>query len=77
MRSVRAQPPRSSAVDIDRELTAREQQLLDYLAQGLTNREIAEKLELALPTIKNSISRLFGKMHVRNRLEAVATREAG
>jgi two-component system nitrate/nitrite response regulator NarL len=77
MRSVRAQPPRSSAIDIDRELTAREQQLLDYLAQGLTNREIADKLELALPTIKNSISRLFAKMHVRNRLEAVATREAG
>jgi len=55
-------------------LNEREHQMLDYAAQGLNNSEIAAKCNLALPTVKNCMSRIFQKLHVRNRAEAIAVR---
>ncbi|WP_088346427.1 MULTISPECIES: response regulator transcription factor [Rhodomicrobium] len=60
-------PPRAK-------LNEREQQMLDYAAQGLTNGEIAARCNLALPTVKNCMSRIFQKLQVRNRAEAIAVR---
>lgn len=54
------------------ELSSRERQMLDLACTGLTNSEIAGRLNLALPTVKNSMSRIFDKLGVRNRAEAVA-----
>jgi two-component system nitrate/nitrite response regulator NarL len=54
------------------ELSARERQMLDLASTGLTNSEIATRLNLALPTVKNAMSRIFDKLGVRNRAEAIA-----
>lgn len=60
------------------ELTEREQEVLDLLAAGASNREIAEKLFLAEGTVKNHVSNILGKLHAANRTHAVAlAREQG
>ena len=52
-------------------LSFREQQLLDHITKGYTNREIANKLGLTVGTTKVYLTQLFKKMRVRNRLQAV------
>ncbi|MFH1184988.1 MAG: response regulator transcription factor [Chloroflexota bacterium] len=52
------------------ELTPRETEILQLVAQGLTNREIGERLSLAEKTIKHYMTNVLGKLHVRSRLEA-------
>ena len=59
-------------------LTARELEVLRLIAQGLSNREIGERLFLALSTIKGHNRIIFDKLHVQSRTEAVArARELG
>jgi DNA-binding NarL/FixJ family response regulator len=53
-------------------LTSREREVLGFLSRGLTNREIALKLDLSIKTVKQHTSLLFAKMGVRNRVEAAA-----
>ena len=53
-------------------LTAREVEVLHCLSEGLTNKEIARRLGLQEVTIKMHTSRLFGKLGVRNRVQAVS-----
>ncbi|HVB98503.1 MAG TPA: response regulator transcription factor [Candidatus Dormibacteraeota bacterium] len=50
-------------------LTARERQILSAVVQGLTNREIAEKLSISEDTVKHHMSRVFDKVGVSHRLE--------
>ncbi len=52
-------------------LTERELAILALIAEGATNREIAEHLALSEQTIKNSLSVLYQKIGVKNRAEAV------
>lgn len=52
------------------ELTPREEQILQGIAQGLSNREIGEKLNIAEKTVKNYVTNVLQKLHVRNRVEA-------
>ena len=60
------------------ELTTRERQILDLLAQGLTNQAIAEKLVLSPKTIRNHVSNIFSKLQVASRSEAIIkARDAG
>jgi DNA-binding NarL/FixJ family response regulator len=60
------------------ELTPREREILELLAQGLTNIAIAEKLVLSPKTIRNQVSNLFSKLQVATRSEAVIkARQAG
>ncbi|MEM7114323.1 MAG: LuxR C-terminal-related transcriptional regulator [Chloroflexota bacterium] len=59
-------------------LSQRELEVLQLIAQGLSNREISERLFLALSTVKGHNRILFGKLHVQRRTEAVArARELG
>ncbi|MFW6097037.1 MAG: LuxR C-terminal-related transcriptional regulator [Chloroflexota bacterium] len=59
-------------------LTARELEVLALVAQGLSNREIGERLFIALNTVKGHNRRIFGKLQVGRRTEAVArARELG
>jgi LuxR family maltose regulon positive regulatory protein len=59
-------------------LSQRELEILHLLAQGLSNREIGERLYLALDTIKGHNRQIFGKLQVQRRIEAVArARELG
>lgn len=52
------------------ELTEREREILQLVAQGLTNREIGERLHLAEKTVKHYMTNVLGKLHVRSRVEA-------
>jgi DNA-binding NarL/FixJ family response regulator len=54
------------------ELSEREQQVLDLLAQGLIYKEIAEKLNIGYETVHTYIRRIYEKLQVRTRTEAVA-----
>lgn len=51
-------------------LTAREEQILKLIAQGLSNREIGDALNIAEKTVKNNVTNVFQKLQVRNRVEA-------
>jgi DNA-binding CsgD family transcriptional regulator len=50
--------------------TARDRQLLQLLGEGLSNREIAERLGLAVKTVKNYVSTLLAKLNLTNRTQA-------
>ena len=52
-------------------LTAREREVLELIATGLTNDEIAERLVLGAGTIKTHVNHIFLKLGIRNRAEAV------
>ena len=59
-------------------LSQRESEILILLAKGLSNRDIGERLFLALDTIKGHNRRIFDKLHVQSRTEAIArARELG
>jgi DNA-binding NarL/FixJ family response regulator len=59
-------------------LTAREREVLDLVARGLTNTAIARRLALSEKTVRNNVSNVFAKLGVENRSAAVATaRDAG
>ncbi len=52
-------------------LTERELEILRLMAQGLNNKQIAERLHLAHGTVKNYVSRILAKLGVENRAQAV------
>jgi DNA-binding NarL/FixJ family response regulator len=52
-------------------LSAREQQVLDYLAKGFLYREIAEELKITYATVHTHVRHIYEKLHVRSRTEAV------
>ncbi len=59
-------------------LSERELEVLRYVADGLTNREIADRLYLSLNTVKVHARNIFGKLDANNRTQAVArAREMG
>ncbi|HVL59301.1 MAG TPA: alpha/beta fold hydrolase [Burkholderiaceae bacterium] len=59
-------------------LTAGERRLLDHLASGLDNAQIAARLGLAEKTVRNTITRIFDKLAVENRAQAIVlARDAG
>ena len=51
-------------------ITARELEILELIAQGLSNREIAEKLFVSENTVKTHSSRLFDKLNAKRRTQA-------
>jgi DNA-binding NarL/FixJ family response regulator len=59
-------------------ITERERQVLQLLAEGRSNKEIAARLELSPNTVKTHIARLFEKLRVTRRTEAILlARELG
>jgi DNA-binding NarL/FixJ family response regulator len=60
------------------ELTPREQEILELVAQGLTNSAIAERFVVSPKTVRNQVSSIFGKLQVTDRAQAIVkAREAG
>jgi len=57
---------------VESQLTFREQEVLQLVAQGLSNAEIATKLVVSENTVKTHIKNILGKLHMKNRREAVA-----
>jgi len=60
------------------ELTIREREVLDLIAEGLDNTEIAVRLVLSPKTVRNHITNIFSKLQVENRAQAIVqARDAG
>lgn len=60
------------------ELTPRERDVLEMIAQGLDNTQIAERLVVSQKTVRNHISHIFQKLMVKNRPQAIVlARQAG
>lgn len=52
-------------------LTSREKEILDSLARGKMNKEVANELEISLGTVRKHIQHIYEKLHVNTRVEAV------
>jgi DNA-binding NarL/FixJ family response regulator len=52
-------------------LSDREMQVLEHLAKGLLNKEIADIMNISIFTVKNHIANIYVKLHVQNRSEAI------
>jgi DNA-binding NarL/FixJ family response regulator len=64
---------RTAAVDRSRyRLSAREAEIMDLIASGMTNQEIAATCFISEKTVKNHINRIFAKLHSTSRAEAAA-----
>ena len=60
------------------ELTSREHEVFDLIARGLSNDRIAAQLFISPKTVRNHITRIFGKLDIKSRAMAIVTaREAG
>ena len=57
-------------------LSRRELEVMRLIAQGLSNQEISERLVLAVETVKGHNKKIFGKLQVQRRTEAVARAHA-
>jgi DNA-binding NarL/FixJ family response regulator len=66
------QRPASSSAQPADDLSPREKEVLDCLAQGFLYKEIAEKLGISYETVHTYIRRIYEKLQVRTRTEAVA-----
>jgi DNA-binding NarL/FixJ family response regulator len=58
----------ASPVDV---LTNRENEILQLLAKGLLYKEIAEQLQITSGTVRQHIHKIYEKLHVQNRTEAI------
>lgn len=61
-----------AAAEPAEELSPREQEVLDLLSQGFMYKEISDKLGISFETVRTYIRRIYEKLHVRTRTEAVA-----
>ena len=59
-----------TATDSSERLTEREHEVLHLIAEGLNNREIAEKLFISEKTVKTHVSNILGKLGVADRTQA-------
>jgi len=59
-----------STGDLRVALSAREMEVLKFLAKGLSNKDIAGRMRLSPSTVKRHVENIFRKLHVTNRVEA-------
>jgi DNA-binding NarL/FixJ family response regulator len=52
-------------------LTERESEILSFLSQGYANKEIADKMNISVPTVRTHLRHIYEKLHVRSRTEAL------
>jgi DNA-binding NarL/FixJ family response regulator len=67
---VRGPDPGSAPAELD-ELTPREAEVLTLIAHGLSNTEIADQLVVGEATVKTHVGRIFSKLDLRDRAQAV------
>ncbi len=68
--AMKADASKARIDDLSQVLTEREQEVLELVAEGLTNKEIARKLEISPATVKVHVERLIGKLGVADRTQA-------
>ena len=61
---------RSSNLPVSNELTERECEVLGWIANGMSNREIAEKMIISEKTVKTHVSNILSKLHLEDRTQA-------
>ncbi|HMN31529.1 MAG TPA: response regulator transcription factor, partial [Caldilineaceae bacterium] len=66
----RAAPDKEGGRELFAPLSAREMEILTYIIQGLSNKEIARGLKISQQTVKNHISNLLRKVGVEDRTQA-------
>lgn len=66
-----SEPPADYAVH---ECTEREREIVDLLLQGMTNKQIAERLGIAVDTVKKHLQHVYKKLGVRRRVLLIADR---
>ncbi|HHS88946.1 MAG TPA: response regulator transcription factor [Rhodobacteraceae bacterium] len=64
------QQPNKAERDPIEDLTKRETDILQRVARGLSNREVADELDLQEKTVKHYMTTILAKLHARNRVEA-------
>lgn len=62
----RPSPNRHDALN----LSPREEELLEFLSKGYSNKEIADQIQLSVETVRSYLKHIYEKMHVRSRTEA-------
>jgi DNA-binding NarL/FixJ family response regulator len=65
-----AEPQVASELELEQELSPRELEVLQLVARGLDNSEIAEELSISPRTAKNHVSNILSKLEVPNRIQA-------
>jgi DNA-binding NarL/FixJ family response regulator len=65
-------PAPAAAPLLSTSLSARERELLELVASGLTNKSIARRLDLSINTVKYHLASIFAKLDARTRAEAVS-----
>jgi DNA-binding NarL/FixJ family response regulator len=63
---------RAGETTVARQLTARQREVMELVGEGLSNKEIATKLRIKLPTVKNHVHNVLEKLEARGRFEAAA-----
>jgi pimeloyl-ACP methyl ester carboxylesterase/DNA-binding CsgD family transcriptional regulator len=75
---LQSEPEPATSQEVFPELTPRERQALVLVAQGLSNAEIATQLVITPKTVRNYVSRIYSKLDVESRAQAIVlAREAG
>lgn len=74
MQNHRHTQPEAGPLD---ELTEREREILEHVAAGMSNKEIAHRLSLSEKTVKNYMTNILQKLQVRNRVEAAVLAQSG
>ena len=73
MRSVQAGITAPAPEDHSKKLTDRARQVLQYVFEGLANKEIADRLQVSESSVKATLQQLFSKTGVRTRSQLVRT----
>lgn len=77
MRLLRQQPPpRVAAGTVEQQLTRRELEILEMIAEGLSYKQIAEKSFISIYTAKTHIHHIYEKLQVRNKMDAAKVYES-
>jgi two-component system nitrate/nitrite response regulator NarL len=72
LRRVNSLAERDAKPRVESRLTARERQILQLIDEGCSNKEIASRLSIELPTVKNHVHNILEKLQVSRRSEAAA-----